>query len=108
MKAVVRYVRVSPRKAKLVADLVRRKRVEKALQILSFTPKKSARIIAKLLKQAVANASQNKGVDVDTLWIKSILVNQGPTLKRFRARARGRANTIRKRTSHISVVLTEG
>jgi len=107
-KTSVNYIRVSPRKARLVADLIRGKRVEDALNILSFTTKASARIIEKLLKSAVANSSQNQNIDIDTLFIDTIYVNEGPTLKRFRARAMGRVGRIRKRTSHITVILKEG
>lgn len=107
VKASVNYVRVSPRKAKLVVDLVRGKSAEDALNILSVTPKVSARIVEKLLRSAVANASQDRNVDVDTLFIDTIYVNEGPTLKRFRPRAMGRAGKIRKRSSHITVILRE-
>ncbi len=106
-KASVNYIRVSPRKARLVVDLVRGKRVEDALTILSVTQKASARIVKNLLKSAVANASHDRNIDVDTLFVDTIYVNEGPTLKRFRARAMGRAGRIQKRTSHITVVLKE-
>ena len=105
--ASAKYIRVSPRKARLVVDLIRGKRVEEALNILSITPKASARIVEKLLKSAVANSSQDSNIDVDTLYINTIYVNEGPTLKRFRARAMGRVGRIRKRTSHITVILKE-
>jgi large subunit ribosomal protein L22 len=90
-----------------VADLIRGKKVEDALDILAFTPRKASRLISKLVKSAIANAGQNESIDVDTLFIKKVFVNGGPTLKRFRPRAMGRATTIRKRTSHITVVLDE-
>ena len=107
VKARLRFVRIAPRKARLVADLIRGKGSEEALNILTFTKKASAKIIIKLLKSAVANATQKKAIDVDRLYVKRIMVDQGPTMKRFMPRALGRATTIRKRTSHISIVLDE-
>lgn len=106
-RAFANYIRVSPKKVRSVVDLVRGKRAEDALNILSITPKASARTVEKLLKSAVANASRDRNIDVDTLFIDTIYVNEGPTLKRFRARAMGRAGRIRKRTSHITVILKE-
>jgi large subunit ribosomal protein L22 len=106
-KAVAKYIRISPQKVRLVADLVRGKKVEDALNILMFTPKGSAPVIAKLLKSAVANAGQKEGVDVDTLVVKRITVDEGPTMKRFRARAMGRGTRILKRMSHISITVEE-
>ncbi|RLA93079.1 MAG: 50S ribosomal protein L22 [Deltaproteobacteria bacterium] len=106
-QATARYIRISPRKARYVADLIKGKKVEEALDILTFTPRKASSIISRVLKSAVANASQNESIDVDTLYIKKIFVDGGPILKRFRPRAMGRANRIRKRTSHITVVLDE-
>ena len=106
-KASVKYVRMSPRKARLVVDLVRGRRVEDALNILSVTQKAAARVIEKLLKSGVANASQNRNVDMDSLVVDTIYVDEGPTLKRFRARAMGREGRIRKNTSHITVILKE-
>ena len=91
----------------MVADLVRGKRSEEALNILSFTKKASAKILIKLLKSAIANATQKKTIDIDRLYVKQIMVDQGPTMKRFQPRALGRATTIRKRTSHINIVLDE-
>ena len=108
VKAKLRFVRVGHRKAQLVADLIRGKKSEEALNILTFTKKAAARIVIKLLKSAVANATQKKNIDVDRLYVKKITVDQGPTLKRFQPRALGRATTIRKRTSHITIVLDEG
>jgi len=90
-----------------VTELVKGKGVGEALNILAFTKKAPAKIVAKLLKSAVANADQMKNVDVDQLFIKRITVDQGPTMKRFRARAMGRATVIRKRMSHITVILEE-
>ena len=106
-QAVARYIRMSPRKVRYVADLVRGKKVEEALDILTFTPRRASPVISRLLKSAIANAGQNESIDVDTLYIKKIFVDGGSTLKRFRPRAMGRATTIRKRTSHITVVLEE-
>ena len=105
--AAAKYIRISPQKVRLVADLVRGKKVEDALNILMFTPKGSAPVIAKLLKSAVANAGQKEGVDVDTLVVKRITVDEGPTMKRFRARAMGRGTRILKRMSHISITVEE-
>ncbi len=107
VKARLRFARISPRKARLVADLVRGKRSEEALNILSFTKKASSKILIKLLKSAIANATQKKTIDIDRLYVKQIMVDQGPTMKRFQPRALGRATTIRKRTSHINIVLDE-
>lgn len=107
VRAKLRFVRISPRKARLVADLIRGKKSEEALNILIFTRKAAARILIKLLKSAIANATQKKTVDVDRLYVKKITVDQGPTMKRFTPRALGRATTIRKRTSHIDMILDE-
>ncbi len=107
VRAKLKYVRVGPRKARLVADLIRGKKSEEALNILSFTKKMPARVMIKLLKSAIANAAQKKNVDVDRLYVKKISVDQGATWKRFTPRALGRATPIRKRTSHISIVLDE-
>ncbi|MBW1731671.1 MAG: 50S ribosomal protein L22 [Deltaproteobacteria bacterium] len=106
-RAIARYVRISPRKARLVMDQIRGRRVEEALNMLTFAPQKAARIIKKLVQSAVANAEQNSNVDVDALYIKRIYADEGPTLKRFRPRALGRATRIRKRTSHLTVILDE-
>jgi len=106
-QAVAKYLRLSPRKVRLSADLIRGKQVEEALNILSLTPKFGAKVISKVVHSALANARQNKSIDVDTLFVKTIFVNQGPTLKRFRARPMGRAGKIRKRTCHVTVVLSE-
>lgn len=108
MKASTTDVRISPRKVRLVVDAVRGKSVNQAMNILAFTRKKAARPVQKLLKSAVANAVENHGVrDVDDLVIDRITVDEGPTLKRFTPRARGRATPIHKRTSHIRVLLRE-
>jgi large subunit ribosomal protein L22 len=107
VKASLKFARMAPRKIRLVVDLVRGKDVNEAIQILSFTNKKSAPIIKKLLQSAVANADQKKTIDVDTLFIKHISVDQGPTLKRYMPRAMGRASEIKKKTSHVNLVLEE-
>ncbi|MGL1861875.1 MAG: 50S ribosomal protein L22 [Pseudodesulfovibrio sp.] len=106
-KAVAKYIRVSPRKTRLVADNIRGKGVEDALNILRFTPKKAAKILSKVLFSAISNAEQMPGVDVDNLIVDSVLVNEGPTWKRIQPRAMGRAYRIRKRTSHITIVVKE-
>ena len=106
-KATAKYVRVSPRKAGEICDLVRGKNVDEALAILKFTPRGAAEIIAKVVKSAKANAENNHEMDADKLYVASIVANQGPTMKRFMPRAMGRATMIRKRTSHIEVVLKE-
>ena len=107
VKAVTRYVRISPRKARLVTELVKGKPVEEALNILKFVPKKGARLVSKTLQSALANAEQNASIDIDTLYIKRIFVDEGPTMKRWRARAMGRATRILKRSSHITIILEE-
>ena len=106
-KSVVKNIRISPQKARLVADLIRGNNVESAITTLRFMPKKAARIIRKLIESAVANANQNEAIDVDTLYIKKVYVDGGPMLKRIRPRAMGRASRILKRSSHITVVLDE-
>ena len=109
MEAVARarYIRISPRKARLVADLIRGKSAEQATHILTFTQKGAARIIKKVLQSAIANAENKGDIDVDTLYVKTIFVDQGPTQKRYRPRAMGRATLIQKKTSHITIVLDE-
>ncbi len=107
VKAIAKYQRVSAQKARLVAALVRRLPVEDALNILRFTPKKSAGIMYKVVHSAMSNAMANANMDVDSLIIKEVLVNEGPTWKRFMPRSQGRANRILKRTCHITVVLSE-
>jgi len=104
-KASVRGVRLSVDKGRLVADLIRGKKVDQALNILNFTQKKAAGIVKKALESAVANAEHNDGADIDELKIKSIYVEQGATLKRFSARAKGRGNRISKPTCHIFVTV---
>ncbi len=105
VKAVSKYNRISARKARLVADMVRGENANHAFDILKFTPKKAARLIEKTLKSAVSNAENNHGMDKKDLLITTILIDEGPTLKRHRPRARGMASAIRKRTSHVTIVL---
>lgn len=105
VKAVLRGTRLSAQKARLVADMVRGKPVDKALGLLTFTPKKAAVVIKKVLESAIANAEHNEGADIDELKVKSIYVDQGTTLKRFTARAKGRGNRIMKPTCHITVTV---
>ncbi len=105
-RAVLRFVRISPRKARLIIDLIRGKNVQDAIATLTYLPRSAAKVVKKLLLSAVANAEQ-KNMNVDELKVATAYVNQGPTLKRFRARAMGRGNVIRKRSSHITLVLSE-
>ena len=106
-KAVARFVRVSPQKVRLIMDEIRGRKVEEALNQLAFAPQKGARILKKLLHSAVANAEQRGDVDVDALYVKRIYADQGPSLKRWRPRALGRATRILKRSSHLTVILDE-
>lgn len=106
-KAVGKYIRISAQKARLVADVVRGMGVDQAITTLRFMPKKGAGIIKKVLESAVANATQDDKADVDNLYIKKIIIDGGPSLKRISPRAQGRATGIIKRTSHITVVLDE-
>jgi len=106
-RAIARHVRISPRKARQVIDLIRGKDVEEALAILKFVPKGGSPIVEKVVRSAVANAENNFDMDVDSLYVAECYVDQGPTMKRIRPRARGMANRIRKRTSHITVILRE-
>ncbi|MBA4549383.1 50S ribosomal protein L22 [Thermoactinomyces intermedius] len=106
-KAVARYVRIAPRKARLVIDLIRGKSVEEALAILRFTPRAASPIIEKVLNSAVANAEHNYNMDTNRLYVEQAFVDEGPTMKRYIARARGGAGRINKRTSHITVVVSE-
>jgi large subunit ribosomal protein L22 len=107
MKATIKFLRISPRKVRLVADMVRGKNVEDALNILQFTPKSSAKPLAKLVKSAVANADQKGGVNVDRLFISNIWADGGPVIKRYMPRAMGRATPILHRTSHVTVELEQ-
>lgn len=106
-KATLRYARISSRKVKIVADLIRGKKVDEALAIVKFTPKASSEIIEKLLKSAIANAENNHGMNRGNLIVNEIYANQGPTLKRIRPAAKGSAVRIRKRTCHITIVVKE-
>ena len=106
-KAVLRYARISSRKVKIVADLIRGKKVDEALAILKFAPKASSEILEKLLKSAIANAENNHFMNRSNLVVSEIYANQGPTLKRIRPAAKGSAVRIRKRTSHITIILRE-
>ncbi len=106
-KAILRSARISAQKARLVADLVRGLPVARASELLQFTNKKSAHLIRKVLLSAVANAENNLGTDVDELKISRIFVDEGPTMKRMYARAKGRGSRILKRTSHITVVVAD-
>ncbi len=106
-KAVAKYIRISPRKVRQVVDLIRGKGVGEAFAILKFTPNHSAEAVEKVLKSAVANAEHNYEMTADSLVVKEIFVDQGPTLKRTNPRAMGRADLIRKRTSHITVIVSE-
>jgi len=106
-RAKLSYARLSPQKTRLVVDLVRGKKVQDALNILKFSPQKAAAVVSKLVSSAVANAEQKGVADVDRLYVKTIMVDQGPALRRFLPRAQGRATKIRKPTSHVTVVLDE-
>ena len=106
-RAISKNIRISPRKGRLVADLIRGKQVEEALQILRFTPKKAARILTKTLRAAIANATDTQNIDPDALYVKKTYVDCGATLRRFTPRAHGRATPIRKRTSHFTVIVDE-
>lgn len=106
-RAITRFVRLSPRKVRLVVDEIRGKGVEEALNILKFVPKRSAVLVAKALRAAVANAEGTQSVDVDRLYVKRVTVDEGGMWKRFMPRAMGRATRIRKRLSHITVVVDE-
>ena len=106
-KAVAKYIRMSPQKVRLLVDLVRGKKIEEATKILLFTRKYAAGHVRKVLNSALANAKQNPNIDENILFVKEVFVDQGPSLKRWRARAQGRAASIKKRMSHITVVLAE-
>ncbi len=104
-QAVLKFVRLSPKKARFVADLVRGKKVDEAVNILKFSTNRAARIIKKVLDSAIANAENNQGADVDELKVTRILIDEGPRMKRIRPRAKGRADRIVKRTSHITITV---
>jgi len=107
-QAILKYQRISAQKCRLVADAVRGLRVGKALEFLNFNNKKASKMILKVLESAVANAENNNSLDIDDLIIKNILVDEGPTAKRHMPRARGRVNQILKRSSHITVIVSDG
>jgi large subunit ribosomal protein L22 len=104
-RAVLRGVRLSSQKGRLVADLIRGKPVDKALSILAYTPKKGAPLLKKLLESAIANAEHNDGADIDALLVKSVHVERGTVLKRFHARAKGRGTRVTKHTCHIYITV---
>jgi large subunit ribosomal protein L22 len=106
-EAKLKYVRISAQKARLVADQIRGQHVEQALNTLAFSTKKGAGLIKKVLESAIANAEHNAGADIDELRVESVQVNEGPTMKRVMPRAKGRANRIAKRTSHITLTVAE-
>jgi large subunit ribosomal protein L22 len=106
-KAVAKYIRISPQKVRKIVGAIKGEPVEAGLNMLKFMPQKSAGIVEKVLRSAIANADQNQDVDIDSLVVRNIIVDQGPMLKRFRARARGRGSRILKRTSHITVIVAE-
>jgi large subunit ribosomal protein L22 len=105
VSAILRHARISPQKCRLVADQVRGMPVERALQTLMFSNKKAAGMVRKVLESAIANAEHNEGADIDELKVASIMVDEGPVMKRMHARAKGRGNRIVKRTSHIKVTV---
>jgi len=107
VRAVSKYVRISPQKVRKVVGDIKGKPVESGLQKLKFMPQKAANILEKIIRSAVANADQNADIDIDMLVIQNITADQGPSLKRWKARARGRGTRILKRTSHITVILAE-
>lgn len=107
VRAVARYVRISPYKARQIADLIRGKNLDEARFITTFSPQGAARLVGKVLESAVANAEHNNGMRADDLMVVNCYVDEGPTLKRWRPRAYGRATRIRKRTSHITVIVGE-
>lgn len=106
-RATAKYIRVTPRKVKIVVDLIRGKQVDQALAILAYTPKSAASYVEKLLNSAIANAENNLEMDRSSLYVAEAYANQGPTLKRYWARSHGRADMIKKHTSHITIVLDQ-
>ena len=106
-RAVAKYVRVSPRKVQIVIDLIRGKQVDDALALLMYTPKSAAPVVEKLLNSAIANAENNLEMSRENLYVAEVYANQGPTLKRYWARSHGRADLIKKHTSHITIVLDQ-
>lgn len=106
-KAIARTVRIAPRKVRLVVDLIRGKQVGEAIATLRLTPKAASPVVEKLLNSAIANAEHNYDMDINNLVVSEVFVDEGPTMKRFRPRAQGRASQINKRTSHITIVVKE-
>ena len=106
-KATARTVRIAPRKVRLVVDLIRGKKIGEAVAILRLTPKTASPVVEKLLNSAIANAEHNYEMNVENLVVSEVFVDEGPTMKRFRPRAQGRASAINKRTSHITIVVSE-
>ena len=106
-RAIAKYIRISPRKVKIVIDLIRGKQVDQALAILMYTPKSAAPVVEKLLNSAIANAENNLEMSRENLYVAEVYANQGPTLKRYWARSHGRADLIKKHTSHITIVLDQ-
>jgi large subunit ribosomal protein L22 len=107
VQAKLRFAKISPQKARLVADMIRGAPVEKALQILTYSNKKASDVVKKVLESAIANAENNEGADIDELKVKTIMVDEGPVQRRVMPRAKGRANRILKRTSHITVMVAD-
>ena len=107
VRSTLKMARISPQKARLVADQIRGLPVERAIELLTFSEKKAGGLMKKLVDSAIANAEHNEGADIDELKVSAVQVNEGPTMKRLRARAKGRANRILKRTSHITVTVSD-
>ncbi|MGQ4002071.1 50S ribosomal protein L22 [Francisellaceae bacterium CB300] len=107
VQAKLKFARISPQKCRLVADQIRGLPVERAINLLTFSNKKAAVLVKEVLNSAVANAEHNDGMDVDALFVSTVFIDEGPTMKRFEARAKGRGNRILKRTSHITVKVAE-
>ena len=107
VRSTLKTARISPQKARLVADQIRGLPVERAIELLTFSEKKAGGLMRKLVDSAIANAEHNEGADIDELRVSAVQVNEGPTMKRLRARAKGRANRILKRTSHITVTVSD-
>lgn len=109
MEAIAKhkFARVSPQKGRLVADQIRGQSVAQALEILAYSPKKAATLVKKVLESAIANAEHNEGADIDELTVAAIMIDEGPTMKRIKPRAKGRADRVLKRTSHITVVVSD-
>ena len=107
VKAVAKYVRISPQKVRKIVGAIKGKPVENSINSLKFMPQKAAGIVEKVLRSAVANADNNNDLDIDKLIVKNVIVDEGPTMKRFRARARGRGSRILKRSSHVTVIVAD-